>query len=110
MTRFAVDLDDASFLRLIEQAKRRGVDLHETAAVLLKQALEGREPTTVALVLGLGRQLRAAHDALMAGRYHNWQGYRIGDQANESAAVLGRYERWEAERFPELGVGDDRVG
>ncbi len=54
MARFSVDIDDESFTRLVEQARRKGVTIHETAAELLKAALAAEEPTTVELTVAGG--------------------------------------------------------
>jgi hypothetical protein len=102
MARFTVDLPDPHFDRLLETAKRRGVTLHDEAADRLREALEATEPTTVALVLGLGRQLRVAHEALTEGGTSQAIDYRT-EAAEESAHLLGTFQRWEDRRFPEVG-------
>jgi hypothetical protein len=84
------------------------VTLHDEAAARLKEALEATEPTTVALVLGLGRQLRLAHAALVEGGTSEAIDYRT-EAAEESAEILGTLKRWEDRRFPEVGDGQAAV-
>jgi hypothetical protein len=103
MARFAVDLPDPHFDRLLEAAKAHGVTLHEEAAARLREVLESTEPTTVALVLGLGRQLRLVHAALAEDGGTSALIDYLTEGADESAAPLERFGRCESERVREVG-------